>query len=302
VSALDDLDVGGMLDRAGAAARGLAAELEPAREPARLRDFALRLPVAVVAGLFGVHDDDVPRTAGWTADFAAGLAPGAPADAVARAGDAASALRHMFLARAETSRARARAGDVRAGDRFGALAAAAARAGLDDDVAVANAIGLLFQSYEATAALIANTVAALGAHAQLCERVAGDPGALRAVVREVVRWDAPVQNTRRFAARSGIVGGAPMKEGDAVLVILAAANRDPAANADPDRFEVGRPARVAFTFGTGPHACPGEAAAVAIATAGVHELLAAGVEPARLGPPVGYRRSVNVRMPLWGAA
>jgi cytochrome P450 len=71
-------------------------------------------------------------------------------------------------------------------------------------------------------------------------------------------------------------------------------------NTDPDRFDVTRSTPVTFTFGLGPHACPGEALATAIATAGVHELLGAGVDPAALGPPVGYRRSVNVRMALWG--
>src|SRR2546427_7820577 len=44
----------------------------------------------------------------------------------------------------------------------------------------------------------------------------------------------------------------------------------------------GRPARQAFTVGVGPHACPGEAVATAIAAAGVRPLLARGVEPERL--------------------
>jgi cytochrome P450 len=294
-SALMALDADRMIDRARVLARGLAAELEPARAPARLRDFALRLPVYVVADLLGVPETDLALTARWTEDFAAGLAPGASADATARAGGAAGELREMFRARAGTH--------ITGNDhQLDALLAAARQNGIDDDAVIANAIGLLFQSHEATAALIANTVARLAADAELCGRVAGDQRALTAVVREVVRWDAPVQNTRRFVARAGLVAGKPMKEGDAILVILAAANRDPAVNTEPDRFDAGRSSRVAFTFGVGPHACPGEAVATAIATAGVYELLQAGLDPIRLGAPSAYRRSVNIRMALWGSA
>lgn len=293
-TALHALAAGGMVDRARVAARRLAGELEPAAAPTRLRDFALHLPVYVVAGLFGLRDEDLPGTAGWTGDFAAGLAPGASAEVVARASSAAGHLRDVLRARV-AGHAGTESG------LLGILVGAATQARVAPDTIAANAIGFLFQSYEATAALIANTLSALGAHPESRARVAGDLAALRAVVREVARWDAPVQNTRRFVAKAGIVSGQLMKEGDAILVLLAAANRDPTANAEPHRFDVTRSAPVTLTFGIGPHACPGEALATAIATAGVHELLAAGVEPAALGPPVAYRRSVNVRMALWGA-
>jgi cytochrome P450 len=292
-AALAGLDTREIVDRARAASRRLAHELGPADAPTRLRDFSLRLPVYVVAGLLGVRDEDLPGVASWTEDFAAGIAAGASAATSARAGDGAGHLRDIFRART-TGRAGTETG------LLGDLAGAAERAGVDADAIAANATGFLFQSYEATAALIANALSALGGRATAGARGAGDLSALHAVVREVARWDAPVQNTRRFVAQPGTVAGQLMKEGDAILVVLAAANRDPAVNAEPDRFDVTRSAPVTFTFGLGPHACPGEALATAIATAGVHELLAAGVDPAALGPPVGYRRSVNVRMALWG--
>ena len=294
-SALAGLDADRIIDRARVLARALAAELEPVRAPARLRDFALCLPVYVVADMLGVPEADLARTVRFTEDFAGGLAPGASAEAITRAGGAASELRKMFRARVGTH--------ITGNDhQLDALLTAARQNGIDDDTVVANAIGLLFQSHEATAALIANTVARLAANAELCGRVAGDQRALTAVVREVVRWDAPVQNTRRFVARTGLVAGEPMKEGDAILVVLAAANRDPAVNAEPDRFDAGRSSRVAFTFGLGAHACPGEAVATTIATAGVYELLQAGLDPVRLGSPSAYRRSVNIRMALWGSS
>jgi cytochrome P450 len=143
----------------------------------------------------------------------------------------------------------------------------------------ANAAGFLLQAYEATAGLIGNTLLALGRNPRL--REAG----LDKVIEEVLRLDPPVQNTRRFVARAGTIAGREMSEGDAILVVLAAANRDPAAPL--------------FSFGAGRHACPGQTLAVTIAKAGVERALAAGVDPGPLAREVSYRPSANVRIPLF---
>ena len=118
---------------------------------------------------------------------------------------------------------------------------------------------------------------------------------------EVARHDAPVQNTRRFVAEDGVVAGTPMRAGDAILVLLAAANRDPAANADPARFDHERTDPRVFTFGLGAHACPGAILAVTIAAAGVAYLLDAGIPLDDLMGRVTYRPSPNARIASFGA-
>ena len=133
----------------------------------------------------------------------------------------------------------------------------------------------------------------------MLEPVRADPGRLGAVIEEVLRWDPPVQNTRRFVATAGTVASREMREGDAVLVVLAAAGRDPAVCRDPERFDVARSDRRLFTFGAGGHACPGQTLAATIARAGVEQALAAGLDPAPLAAPVAYRPSGNVRIPLF---
>jgi cytochrome P450 len=82
--------------------------------------------------------------------------------------------------------------------------------------------------------------------------------------------------------------GSDLAPGGVVLVVLAAANRDPLA-AEP------------LSFGTGAHACPGQAIALAIAEAGVAELLTSGTDPVRASAGRRYRPSVNTRVPLFGA-
>lgn len=260
--------------QAAAAAERLIAELAVGSSPERVAAFAFRLPVDVVASLLGVATAHLAETAAWVGDFVACLAPGSSAEQVARGATAAGHL----------------------AEQFGSLLA---RPQLD--AVVANTVGYLSQAYEATAGLVGNTLVALGREQEAARSLDGDPGLLRAVVREVVRFDSPVQNTRRFIAADGVVAGQPMKAGDAVLVVLAAANRDPAANREPARFDPLRRERRAFTFGLGAHACPGEELATSIAEAGVRRLLAAGANPREVAVSPDYRASANTRIPLFHA-
>jgi len=258
-------------------ARALVAETAPHEDLRRLTDFGFRYTAEVVASLLGARRESLAAVAEWTRDFVACLAPGATPDAIERGKAAAAGL-------------------LAAGKKLqsadGLVAELTRRAPHDPEAAVANALGFLSQAYDATTGLIGNSLLALARH--------GHPnGPIPAIVREVARHDAPVQNTRRFLAEDAVVAGVPMKAGDAVLVVVAAANRDPAVNPDPAAFDVARSAPVVFTFGAETHACPGGALATAIASAAVTGLLDAGLHLDRLGH-VSYRPSVNARVPLFG--
>lgn len=269
-------------------AQALCGALEP-------KDFVFHLPVHVVGSLLGVPRAMLAQTALWTGDFVGCLAPASRPEQVEQGKLAAGRLLDLF----RTLLAGANAGP--ADGLLAALAGHAERVGRDDaDRVVANAIGLLFQAYEATAGLIGNTLLALARHPEARAQVADNPDVVRQVVQEVVRYDAPIQNTRRFLARAGIVAGHAMQEGDGVLVVLAAANRDPSANANPDRLDPFRKDRRSFTFGAGTHACPGEALATTIAAAGVERLLRAGLDVAEAARTATYRPSANARVPALG--
>lgn len=266
------LDPARIVQQAERASAGLIAELAPAADPARLADFAFRLPTYTIAGLLGVADGDLAQTERWVGDFVRGLAPSSTPEQIEAGKDAAGRLAAQF--RALLGREQL-------------------------DVVVANTIGYLSQAYEATAGLLGNTLVALGREAHVRDQVAADPRLLGAVVREVVRHDAPVQNTRRFVAADGEIAGQAVKAGDVLLLVLAAANRDPAANPDPARFDPARRERQAFTFGLGAHACPGEILASTMAEIGVRVLLAGGVDPVALTGRLRYRSSANTRVPIF---
>ncbi|MBU6503058.1 MAG: cytochrome P450, partial [Burkholderiales bacterium] len=119
------------------------------------------------------------------------------------------------------------------------------------------------------------------------------------LVAEVVRWDAPVQNTRRFAAEDLVLCGERIREGEGLLLVLASANRDPALNPDPDRFEVLRPQRRHLTFGAGVHACPAEEIAIEIVATCINTIRGEGTFDAYFGYILGYRSLPNVRIPVF---
>jgi len=215
-------------DTAGRVAAGLLTQRPDA---AALTAYAFDVPVRTIASLLGCPDAQLPVVADLVRRFVAGIAPMADAGQVAAAHDAAKAL----LAILATS----------------------------DYAVTANLLGLLSQTYEATAGLIGNGIVA---------RLRGDARPAAALVDAVLRDDPPVQNTRRFTAQPVHIGGARIEAGQAILLVLAAA---------------GRP------FGHGRHECPGQALARSIATQALR----------RLGelPDVDwyYRASPNARLPVF---
>jgi cytochrome P450 len=150
----------------------------------------------------------------------------------------------------------------------------------DVELAIANAIGLLFQAHDATAGLIGNTLVRLVREPS----IARTRESVRRLVAEVARLDPAVHNTRRYALRDVCLGGVNIRQCDALIVSLAAANL-----ADDQQ---------SWSFGWGRHACPASAMASIIATEAVIAVCERGLLPDRLPEPVTYRPLGNVRIPV----
>ncbi|MDP9024684.1 MAG: hypothetical protein M3N13_04855 [Candidatus Eremiobacteraeota bacterium] len=155
----------------------------------------------------------------------------------------------------------------------------------DDDDIGANALGYLFQTYDATAGLIGNAIVRLIENPDLYEAAKSDPATLARILREAARYDPPIHNTRRFAAQETTVMGEHVGAGDTVLVILAAANHDPRAEQS-------------YTFGFGGHECPGAHIALATAQSGIGAILRSGIDLSQF-TLASYRPSVNARVPTF---
>jgi cytochrome P450 len=253
-----------------------------------LSDYAWLLPLSVVGSLIGLPQDALTGAAAWVGDLARAIGPGGDRSAVDAASRAAAGLREL-IDPLLTTLDPARGEDLM---RLDALSREENR-----DAAVANVIGLLVQTCDATAALIANCLVTLVREPTMSAWAVAHPSGLPDFVTEVLRFESPVQNTRRYAGNEVEVAGHRLERGDGVLVILAAANRDPAANPQPSEFLVNRPRRTLFSFGSGRHSCPGTGLAARIATAALGSLIRSGRLPRRLTGPVTYRPSHNLRLP-----
>ena len=94
---------------------------------------------------------------------------------------------------------------------------------------------------DTTTNLIANGLLALSTHPDQLRRLALAPEALTPnAVEEVLRYDSPVQMVMRFCTRDTHIGETSVPGGAVVLVIIGAANRDPAQFHAPDSFDIAR--------------------------------------------------------------
>jgi cytochrome P450 len=110
---------------------------------------------------------------------------------------------------------------------------------------------------ETASSVIGYGVTMLIEHPEVQERVRDDPAALNVAVEEIVRLASPTALMRTVTTDTEL-NGQQLKEGDRVLIVFPAANRDPLVFADPDEFSMDRPnAKEAVSFGAGMHRCPG---------------------------------------------
>jgi cytochrome P450 len=103
---------------------------------------------------------------------------------------------------------------------------------------------------------IACAVLALLEHPDELARLRADRRLLVPAIEELLRFAPSVLTTNRLAAEDLEIGGKQIRQGQLVFPILASANRDPAAYAEPDRLDLARGGRP-MTFSVGPHYCPG---------------------------------------------
>ena len=126
----------------------------------------------------------------------------------------------------------------------------------ENEVAAACAL-VLTAGNVTTTNLLGNLLGVLADQPDVQERLRADSALVPAAVEESLRLDAPVQWLYRRATRDTRLGEATIPEGSSVIVYFGAANRDPAAFPDPDRFDLDRPPARHAAFGHGIHFCLG---------------------------------------------
>ncbi len=227
-----------------------------------VRELLKPLPSLVVAHYLGVPDEDRPRFDGWTDAIVAATTTGDPMASA----QAAAEMFDYFAALVE--RRRRDPGD----DTISQLAAAG------DDVSVLQMLGFAFTMVaggnDTTTGLLGVTLQLLTDHPEQRRRLIDDPGLVPDAVEEFLRLSSPVQGLGRTTTRDVEVGGRTVAAGSRVLLLYAAANRDPREfGADADELDVTRAPRRILTFSHGAHHCLGAAAARLAGRVVLEELL-----------------------------
>ena len=244
-------DIVGLVD-------GLLDKVEDCGRFEVIGDLAHPLPVAVICRLLGVPVEDEPKFS-WASELLAqGLDPfiaftGQPQGFEQRL-EAGLWLRGYL--RELLAQRRSDPGE----DLMSALIAVEESGDqLTEEEIVATCNLLLIAGHETTVNLIANAHLAMLRRPKYWTDLAEDPARVSGIVEETLRYDPPVQLVGRVAGDDMTIGEQQTRipKGDTIMLLLAAAHRDPAVIAWPDDFDPDRPAIRHLAFGLGPHFCLG---------------------------------------------
>jgi len=221
-------------------------------------DLAFPLPFRVISEMLGMPDADRDQLRDWAHTLTLGLEPVLAQlhlDDIVRASDH---MNEHVLAAIEWKRGHP------ADDLLTALIEAEDHGErLTADELVDQVVLLFVAGHETTVNLIGNGTLALLRNGAQLERWQADPGIAANAVDELLRYDPPVQFSRRVTTGAVTVGDHTIDPGSFVFVVLGAANRDPAHwGPDADVLDLTRPgAAQHLAFGSGIHHCLGAALA-----------------------------------------
>jgi pimeloyl-[acyl-carrier protein] synthase len=218
-----------------------------------IADIASPLPAIVTAHMLGVPASDHLQLKLWSADFAEMLGnfqhnP----NRIDRILKTVEGLTHYFRRAIADQRKTPTDGLIDAflnaeedGDR------------LTEEEIIANCVVTMVGGQETTTNLIGNGLLTLFRNPEAREQLTDNPELLPSAVEELLRYESPSQHTGRIAPADVEMGGHVIHKGQAVLAVMAAANRDPDRFPDPDRLCLTRPDNHHRAFGWAAHFCFG---------------------------------------------
>ncbi len=230
--------------------------LEPMRHASEadiLRDIAYPLPVCVIAEMLGVPETMHEHFIRWSDAVATYL--GSPN----KTAEQARLAQEAILAQVEFFRgALAERRQKRGSDLISLLLDIAEDSEvLTEEELYAQCVMLLGAGHETTRNLIGNGMYTLLRHPQEMAELRAKPELIRTTVEELLRFESPIQFVARVAKEDMEVCGVRARQGELIVFMLGAANRDPRQFKDPDLLDVKRLNNPHLAFGAGEHFCIG---------------------------------------------
>ena len=233
----------------------LADSLPRSGEADLVDHFAYPLPVSVICGLLGVPKEDEPQFRVWTEGIVKGIDAQEQegADELVRLRDQSRAAMFVYVTELVNRHRMHPDGSV-----LSQLANDEAADVMTDAELGATSILLLVAGHETTVNLTANGVLTLLRNPRALERLRSEPDWVIPLVEELLRFEPPVQYLpNRFALADIEIAGTTIPKGAPVILLLAAASRDPERFPHPDRFDPDRRDNQHLGFGSGVHYCFG---------------------------------------------
>lgn len=217
-------------------------------------ELAKPLPTRLIARMLDIPKDDQPQFVAWSDEMVAGaFAPLTPRGMrlSARSGSATAAMRRSLDPL--IAQRRRNPGD----DLISMMTPADADDVLTDDEIFWSAAMLIGAGSETTTNMLSGLLLTLAQQPDLYARLREQPELIPAAIEEQLRMGSPVQGFYRTATRDYTVGENTIPAGARVLLLFAAANRDPRHYDDPDTFDLDRNPTDHLAFGGGVHYCLG---------------------------------------------
>jgi cytochrome P450 len=261
-----------------------------------VEDVAYPLPIAVICQLLGVPDEDEPKFRGWANAIVASTGARDREDAhelIEQAGkarmDTAGYIGGLITQHREHP----------SDCLLSRLANAPTEEQMSDLDLVTTGMLLLVAGHETTVNLIANGALTLARQPKLRERLRDEPEIALRFVEELLRMESPVQYASNRVAVADIdIGGLTIPKGARILLLYAAASRDPDRFPNPDEFDPDRPDNQHYGFGGGIHYCFGAPLARLEGQIALTALAQRLQNPRLVEDPPPYRPSPVLRGPL----
>lgn len=227
-----------------------------------VEQFAVGVPLTVIADALGVDRADMPKFKKWSDDSVAPLSGMLTPERQIECAHSRIEFQNYMVDRVHEREANLR--DDLLSDLVQARFDSGERAG--EGMTMAEMLDVIAQllvaGNETTTKLIAAATLMLIENPEQMAKVRADHSLIPNLVEEALRMEAPVQMLPRFTKENVEVGGVAIPKGSVVMVMYGCANRDGAKYPNPDMFDIERDnARTQMAFGQGPHFCVGAALA-----------------------------------------
>lgn len=212
----------------------------------------------ILAHIIGVTEEDVPRFLAWAKDMGATLEsydepdPHRSAE-LRKKGTGATAMTCAFAGQ----QLEARRQDESAEDVIARLVRSPIAETMTEDERRAGIAQIIVAGHDNITHTLGHVFIALALHPEQRALIQADRSLIPVAVEEILRWRTSAAGDTRMLRGSARIGDVELEDRDRVILLLGAANRDPARWDEPARFDITRAQQQHLTFGAGTHTCIG---------------------------------------------